>query len=33
MPELPDLLIYMEALQRHVVGQGIERIRLLSPFC
>lgn len=32
MPELPDLLIYMEALQRHVAGQGIERIRLLSPF-
>ncbi|MBI3923438.1 MAG: formamidopyrimidine-DNA glycosylase, partial [Armatimonadetes bacterium] len=32
MPELPDILIYMEALQSHVVGQRMERVRLLSPF-
>jgi formamidopyrimidine-DNA glycosylase len=32
MPELPDLTIYLEALQRLVVGQRLERIRLASPF-
>src|SRR5262245_8070797 len=32
MPELPDLVIYLEALNRGVVGRRIESIRLLSPF-
>ncbi len=32
MPELPDVVIYLEALTRHVVGQRLERIHLLSPF-
>jgi len=32
MPELPDVTIYIEALQRLVVGQRLERIRLASPF-
>jgi formamidopyrimidine-DNA glycosylase len=32
MPELPDVVIYLEALTRHVVGHRIERITLLSPF-
>ena len=32
MPELPDLVVYLEALTRHVVGQRLERIHLLSPF-
>jgi formamidopyrimidine-DNA glycosylase len=32
VPELPDVVIYLEALTRHMVGQRLERIHLLSPF-
>ena len=32
MPELPDLTIYLEALERCVLGERIESIHLLSPF-
>ena len=32
MPELPDVVVYLDALTRHVVGQRLERIQLLSPF-
>jgi formamidopyrimidine-DNA glycosylase len=32
MPELPDVCIYLEALGRHVVGQRLERAKVLSPF-
>ena len=32
MPELPDILAYLEALGPRVVGQPIERARALSPF-
>ena len=32
MPELPDILAYLEALTPRVVGQPIERARALSPF-
>lgn len=32
MPELPDILLYLHALRPRVVGQPIERIRLVSPF-
>ena len=32
MPELPDVVVYLDALTRHVVGQRLERIHLLSPF-
>ncbi|HKB09099.1 MAG TPA: DNA-formamidopyrimidine glycosylase family protein [Vicinamibacterales bacterium] len=32
MPELPDVVVYLEALTRHVVGHRLERINLLSPF-
>ena len=31
MPELPDVAVYVEALERFVVGQRIEEIRLVSP--
>jgi hypothetical protein len=27
MPELPDIVIYVEALQPHVVGSTIEKVR------
>ena len=32
MPELPDVIVYIEALKRHIVGQRLERFTLLSPF-
>ena len=32
MPELPDVIVYIEALQRHVAGHRLERLKLLSPF-
>ena len=32
MPELPDIVVYIEALTRHVVGQRLERLTLFSPF-
>ncbi|MDE3127500.1 MAG: formamidopyrimidine-DNA glycosylase [Gemmatimonadota bacterium] len=32
MPELPDVTIYMEALDRRIVGRPVEHVRLLNPF-
>ena len=32
MPELPDVAIYLEALERRILGARLERVRLLSPF-
>ena len=32
MPELPDITIYIEALERRVIGQGLKQVRILSPF-
>jgi formamidopyrimidine-DNA glycosylase len=32
MPELPDIVVYLECLERRVAGQTLERIRLVSPF-
>jgi formamidopyrimidine-DNA glycosylase len=32
MPELPDITIYLEALERRVLGQTLERVRVASPF-
>jgi formamidopyrimidine-DNA glycosylase len=32
MPELPDVTVYIEALERRIVGQRLQRIRLGSPF-
>jgi formamidopyrimidine-DNA glycosylase len=32
MPELPDITIYIEALERRVLGQVLERVRVASPF-
>jgi len=32
MPELPDVVVYIEALERRVVGRTLDRVRLLSPF-
>jgi len=32
MPELPDVLLYLHALQPRIVGQRVIRVRLASPF-
>jgi formamidopyrimidine-DNA glycosylase len=32
MPELPDIVAYMDALESRIVGQPLERVRLASAF-
>jgi len=32
MPELPDVLLYLQALEPRVVGQPLQQVRLASPF-
>jgi formamidopyrimidine-DNA glycosylase len=32
MPELPDIIVYIEALERRIVGNRLERARINSPF-
>ena len=32
MPELPDILLYVEAIGARVTGARLERVRLASPF-
>lgn len=32
MPELPDIVVYLGALERFIVGRRLERVRLVSPF-
>ena len=32
MPELPDVVVYVESLAKRIVGLRLERVRLLSPF-
>jgi len=32
MPELPDVTVYVEALERHVLEQPLNDVRLASPF-
>jgi formamidopyrimidine-DNA glycosylase len=32
MPELPDITIYIEALEARIVGKRLERVRIQSPF-
>ena len=32
MPELPDITIYIEALEARLLNQPLEKIRLISPF-
>jgi formamidopyrimidine-DNA glycosylase len=31
MPELPDITIYVEALERRIIGERLERVRIQSP--
>ena len=32
MPELPDVVVYIEALEERILGHRLEKIRLASPF-
>jgi formamidopyrimidine-DNA glycosylase len=32
MPELPDITIYIEALEKRILGQTLEAVRIVSPF-
>src|SRR5262245_56182080 len=32
MPELPDIVVYLECLERRAKGRTLQRVRLLSPF-
>ncbi len=32
MPELPDITVYIEALERRILGHKLERLRIASPF-
>ena len=32
MPELPDVVVYVEALEQRIVGKTLERVRIASPF-
>ncbi len=32
MPELPDITVYIDALEKRVVGRRLERVQLMSPF-
>ena len=32
MPELPDIVVYIEALEKRILGERLERVRIASPF-
>lgn len=32
MPELPDIVVYVEALEKRILGQTLEDVRVVSPF-
>jgi formamidopyrimidine-DNA glycosylase len=32
VPELPDIVVYIEALEKRILGQELEKIRVVSPF-
>jgi formamidopyrimidine-DNA glycosylase len=32
VPELPDVVVYVESLERRIVGHVVEQVRLASPF-
>lgn len=32
MPELPDITVYLDALEPRIIGQALERTRISSPF-
>jgi formamidopyrimidine-DNA glycosylase len=32
MPELPDIVVYIEALEKRILGERLEHLRITSPF-
>ena len=32
MPELPDITVYIEALEKRILNQTLEGVRVVSPF-
>ena len=32
MPELPDVAVYIEALEKRILGQKLDSVRIVSPF-
>jgi formamidopyrimidine-DNA glycosylase len=32
MPELPDIVVYIEALEKRILGKRLEHVRIASPF-
>src|SRR6267142_5654759 len=32
MPELPDIVVYIEALEHRILGETLERVKIASPF-
>jgi formamidopyrimidine-DNA glycosylase len=32
MPELPDITVYIEAIEKRILGETLEKIRIVSPF-
>jgi formamidopyrimidine-DNA glycosylase len=32
VPELPDIVVYLEALEKRILGQALEQARIASPF-
>jgi len=32
VPELPDIVVYLEAIERRILGQQLEQVRIASPF-
>jgi formamidopyrimidine-DNA glycosylase len=32
VPELPDIVVYIEALEKRILGQRLEQVRVASPF-
>ena len=32
MPELPDIVLYIEALEKRILGETLEAVRIVSPF-
>ncbi len=32
MPELPDIVVYIEALEKRILSERLERVRIASPF-
>ena len=32
MPELPDITVYLEALEQRILGEQLQTVRVNSPF-